>query len=41
MILGNPEEYADMSEEKILPVVVDQMDSLGVHLEEAYWRRAK
>ena len=33
VILGNPEEYADMSEEKILPVVVDQMDSLGVHLE--------
>lgn len=33
VILGNPEEYADMSREEILPAVIEQMGSLGVNLE--------
>ncbi|MCI8496722.1 MAG: FAD-dependent oxidoreductase [Clostridiales bacterium] len=32
VILGNPDEYADKEIQEILPVVLEQMDSLGVHL---------
>ena len=32
VILGNPREYVDKTAEEILPTVLEQMDSLGVHL---------
>lgn len=32
VILGNPKEYADKSAEEILPMVVDQLAQLGVHI---------
>lgn len=32
VILGHPEEYAEKSAEEILPVVLEQMEALGVHL---------
>lgn len=32
VILGKPEEYSQMSEEKVVSAVVEQMESLGVHI---------
>lgn len=34
LILGNPKEYCQKSAEEILPVVIKEMQSLGVHLED-------
>ncbi len=34
VILGNPKEYADRAEDELLAVVIEQMESLGVHLRE-------
>lgn len=33
IILGNPKEYAEKSEDEILSIVLKQMDSLGIHLD--------
>ena len=39
VILGNADEYTDMSKECALEAVIRQMNSLGVHLEDVYKRQ--
>jgi len=34
IILGQPDKYSDKSLEEIMPIIYEQMNSLGVHLED-------